>query len=1353
MPPDLGPLWIPLYVTLTILCSSVSSDLAPYFISGPLSAIQKLGGPVVLHCTAKPVTAHISWLHNGKRFDGNMEHIQIHEGTLTISSLSPSLSGSYQCIVNNSVGAIVSGPATVSTAILGDFGSSTKHVITAEEKNTGFIGCRVPESNPKAEVRYKIRGKWLKHSTENYLILPSGNLQILNVSLEDKGSYKCAVYNPVTHELKVEPIGRKLLVSRPSSNDVHILHPARSQALAVPSRSPVTLECVVSGVPASQVHWLKDGQDVMLGSTWRRLYSHLATDRIGPVDSGNYSCVARSRSGDVRHVTYTVTVLEHASISKGLQDHIVSLGATVYFTCDVHGNPSPNRTWFHNAQPIRPSPRHLTAGNGLKISGVTMEDTGLYQCVADNGIGFMQSTGRLEIEKDGGFKPAIITAPASAKVVDGAFVTLSCNATGVPVPAIRWYDSHGLIASHPSQVLRSKSQKPHLLRPGGPDPEPVLFVTSWAGSSVLHLQAAAQERAGRYVCEAVNEHGSAQAEAFLTVVPFETNTKAETVTLSDATHNDERRKRDGLATGLWSSFPGKTRSESSSEKSSGGGSVPDAPIILSPPQTHTPDTYHLVWRAGKDGELPISAYFVKYRKLDDGVGVVGSWHTVRVPGSENELRLTELEPSSLYEVLMVARNAVGEGQPAMLTFRTSKEKTASSKNTLVSSPPLGMPKHPAVSEAANNNFGVVLTDSSRHSGVPEAPDRPTISTASETSVYVTWIPRANGGSPITAFKVEYKRMRTSDWLVAAEDIPPSKLSVEVRSLEPGSTYKFRVIAINHYGESFRSSASRPYQVAGFPNRFSNRPIAGPHIAYTEAVSDTQIMLKWTYIPSSNNNTPIQGFYIYYRPTDSDNDSDYKKDVVEGSKQWHMIGHLQPETSYDIKMQCFNEGGESEFSNVMICETKVKRVPGASEYPVKDLSTPPDSSGGGGNVGPAASPARSSDMLYLVVGCVLGVMVLILMAFIAMCLWKNRQQNTIQKYDPPGYLCQGSDINGQMVEYTTLSGANRINGNGHGGFLSNSGLSSGCSHLHRNVTSGINGVVNTSLTVGLYSGHSSSLTRTHVDFEHPHHLVNGGGACAPAPRIDPLECANCRNCRNNNRCFTKTNGTSSGSLLPVVPVVAPYLRDGLEMKPLSHMQMSVCLAPTVPACGTLPEESIRDNVPSIPVQHTCCQDNINDINSDYTEDTAEFSRGDSCISLETENKALGNNLVLYSFQSSGAQWNDFMLSTTLGDSRRSSCTGSRRLEDKPGGSCRGHLKFASTQNVIIVNRHCNCGQQGADVIAASVYKDLCSCLRKAVLLHVKDTSAHNKWISQLESSFDGSLLLFVLYIPLGKETKT
>lgn len=100
-----------------------------------------------------------------------------------------------------------------------------------------------------------------------------------------------------------------LLFPGPSSDDFHILHPTFSQALAVLSHSPVTLECVVSGVPVSQVHWLKDGQDAVPGSNWRRLHSHLATDSIDPVDSGNYSCIVGNKSGDVKHVTYVVNVL------------------------------------------------------------------------------------------------------------------------------------------------------------------------------------------------------------------------------------------------------------------------------------------------------------------------------------------------------------------------------------------------------------------------------------------------------------------------------------------------------------------------------------------------------------------------------------------------------------------------------------------------------------------------------------------------------------------------------------------------------------------------------------------------------------------------------------------------------------------------------------------------------------------------------------------------------------------------------------------------------------------------------------------------------------------------------------
>lgn len=141
--------------------------------------------------------------------------------------------------------------------------------------------------------------------------------------------------------------------------------------------------------------------------------------------------------------------------------------------------------------------------------------------------------------------------------------------------------------------------------------------------------------------------------------------------------------------------------------------------------------------------------------------------------------------------------------------------------------------------------------------------------ATESSVYVGWIPRANGGSPITAFRVEYRRGRSAEWVVAADHISPTKLSVEIRNLEPGeflftvrtvpgglesftpsvsppagSVYKFRVIAENSHGDSPPSTPSKPYQVPQ-ASRTADRPVVGPHISSTDAISDTQIMLRWT----------------------------------------------------------------------------------------------------------------------------------------------------------------------------------------------------------------------------------------------------------------------------------------------------------------------------------------------------------------------------------------------------------------------------------------------------------------------------------------------------------------------------
>nr|XP_015193014.1 PREDICTED: cell adhesion molecule-related/down-regulated by oncogenes isoform X1 [Lepisosteus oculatus] len=792
--------------------------------------------------------------------------------------------------------------------------------------------------------------------------------------------------------------------------------------------------------------------------------------------------------------------------------------------CIVAGRPAPAVRWTREGRQVALGPGRRLQHHSLVLDSAARSDGGAYRCSARDQTGRVVSADyTVEV-----LEPASVSQGLSDRSVSvGSSVNFTCASRGNPAPNVTWLLDSAPLAPSPRLQL--------------------------SGSS-LRIASAGPQDQGVYQCLVDNGIGSAQSSGMLTVqsAPLETSTVGVAPEAPPSAHpvqSDEGEEPPAQEEGLGGSLAPPTERTSDTP-------TPEAPIITSPPQTHKPDVYDLEWRAGRDWGSPIIAYFVKYRKLDEMGTVLGGWHTVRVPGSEKALRLSELEPSSLYEVLMVARSAGGDGQPAMLTFRTGKERSGPSSRSphpQGPSPPAGRPEKLPASEALNTHFGVVV-----HDRVPEAPDRPTISMATESSVYVTWIPRANGGSPITAFRVEYRKQgRSADWVPAADNISPLKLSVEVRSLEPGATYRFRVIAINTYGESPHSAPSRPYHVPAVSTHFTTRPVAGPHISSTDAVSDTQIILRWTYTPSSNNNTPIQGFYIYYRPTDSDNDSDYKRDVVEGNKQWHLIGQLQPETSYDIKMQCFNDGGESEYSNVMICETKARQAPGVSPGGGAGAVTPPGPPERGGGGAGGVQSQRGGDMLYLIVGSVLGVMVLILLAFIAMCLWRSRQQSSLHKYDPPGYLYQPAEMSSHVLEYAALPGTSHANG----GLRP---LPGGCPHLHHKLPGG------PPLLAGAHRPH------------------NGGGVYTALPQSDPSDCMSCQNFCNNNRCYTKTNGTFSNGTLPMMHHMSPCQQDGLEMMPLAHVTPG-CDTPTVPQCpGELGEEGEKGSMTLPPSQHSCCQ---------------------------------------------------------------------------------------------------------------------------------------------------------------------
>ncbi|NXC16364.1 BOC protein, partial [Corythaeola cristata] len=874
----------------------------------PASVVQKLGGPVSLGCVVDPPGVNLTWRLNGKELAGSDEVLGIHieRGRLLIAALSNRTVGRYQCIARVPEGVIASVPAVVTLASEGD----RFHLLVSGKLGRARLACSLPDPWGFTAVLCSCFEKQAKGNKKpnNYLIMPSGNLQIVNASQEDEGTYKCAAYNPVTQEVKTSVSSERLRVRRSTAEAARIIYPPEAQTIIVTKGQSLILECVASGIPPPRVTWAKDGSNVSAYNKTRFLLSNLLIDPTSEEDSGTYSCTADNGVGEAgaAFIFYNVQVFEPPEVTMELSQQIIPWGQSAKFTCEVRGNPQPTVMWLRNAVPLSASHRLRLSRRALRLVSVGPEDDGIYQCMAENEVGSAQAMVHLR------------TARPGATLNPGRDAQLGS-------------------AQPPTPPARDGASKLPLDKAGLPKP------------GTTPLAASPQCAANREL-----------------VSPAE------------------------------------------------------APIILSSPRTSKTDSYDLVWRPRPDSRAPILYYVVKHRKVTNASD---SWAVRDVPASQHRLTLTRLDPGSLYEVEMAAHNCAGEGQTAMVTFRTGRRP----KPEIVASKEQQIQRDdPGTSTQSSNQ-----PDNSRLSP-PEAPDRPTISMASETSVYVTWIPRGNGGFPIQSFRVEYKKLKKlGDWVLATSDIPPSRLSVEIPGLEKGMSYKFRVRALNILGESEPSAASRPYVVSGYSNRVYERPVAGPYITFTDAINETTIMLKWMYIPASNNNTPIHGFYIYYRPTDSDNDSDYKKDVVEGDRYWHSISHLQPETSYDIKMQCFNEGGESEFSNVMICETKARKslgLPGRLPPSTVPPQQRPPLSGGHGGLGTGAMVARSSDLPYLIVGVVLGSIVLLIVAFIPFCLWRawSKQKQTIDM----GFPGAGLLVSSCQYTMVPLRGISAPRANGH-----------------------------------------------------------------------------------------------------------------------------------------------------------------------------------------------------------------------------------------------------------------------------------------------------------------------------------
>lgn len=130
-------------------------------------------------------------------------------------------------------------------------------------------------------------------------------------------------------------------------------------------------------------------------------------------------------------------------------------------------------------------------------------------------------------------------------------------------------------------------------------------------------------------------------------------------------------------------------------------------------------------------------------------------------------------------------------------------------------------------------------------------------------------------------------------------------------------------------------------------------------------------------------------------------------VLGGLTRSHIVTHLLPDTHYDLKMQAFNMQGTSDFSRITTVKTKSAEIYKPSPplsansrprgyRPLEDVPN---------HVGPldvvSSDTKVTNDMLYIIVGAVLGGLSVIVVLLVAICQCRSRssERGTAQNTPP------------------------------------------------------------------------------------------------------------------------------------------------------------------------------------------------------------------------------------------------------------------------------------------------------------------------------------------------------------------
>nr|XP_012142211.1 PREDICTED: protein sidekick isoform X4 [Megachile rotundata] len=602
--------------------------------------------------------------------------------------------GVYHCVATNDVGSIFSERITFAVAYMGVFEDLTERIVSVKSGSAAVLTLPPIESHPAPDVTwFASDGSLLygiKYASVHHTLL------ILNASESDQGLYRARAINTQLGKEENSPFF-KLQVTGDANADVAPAIIVKPQDTQIIKDQDVTyIHCIANARSLHELRtlWTKDGIPIensrisySFNDSWNRT---LALMSANITYTGVYSCHVDLRSGGYPTVNASAKVVVYekpAFITELKRETLSDYGSTVTLPCDAVGVPPPNISWFRNAEPVDHllGSRYAMEEDGsLTIKKLTMDDSGMFQCLAANEVGEASSYTWLKAKTSG---PIMENGPQNLTILDGKDATLSCNAVAAPIPNTTWIynDTIPVEIAGRVQVLDNGD---------------------------LLIAAVKPNDAGKYTCIRANEAGSVNGSAYLTVLvrtqivqpPVDTSVLlGYTAELQCKVSNDPSVLYDiawfhnSQVINTQASQRVKMRSDGTLEivavrasdvgeymcsvVSPGGNEtrsarlsvieLPFAPINVMADRVEriSPRTINVSWVPGFDGNSPTKKFIVQRREVSDLGPIPDSalnWITEcdNVSAQSRWVLLNNLKAAAAYQFRVSAENSVGEGPPS-----------------------------------------------------------------------------------------------------------------------------------------------------------------------------------------------------------------------------------------------------------------------------------------------------------------------------------------------------------------------------------------------------------------------------------------------------------------------------------------------------------------------------------------------------------------------------------------------------------------------------------------------------------------------------------------------------------------